>query len=149
VNLQAAVYSSGIVDKAHFPEPVHEKAHPGACGTHHLGQGLLTDLRNHGLGHSFLAKMREHQKDAGQSLFAGIEQLVDQILFITDIAGELIRHEHIGQGMFVVQGVHHRLLVDPQNLAVCHCGRRSHAESMACQRLPNDSGGVARVSLNG
>jgi hypothetical protein len=33
--------------------------------------------------------MSEQQKDASQSLLTGVEQLVDQILFVTDIARQL------------------------------------------------------------
>src|SRR5437016_13032699 len=78
--------------------------------------------------------MSEHKKHTGQSLFAGIEQLVDQVLFITDIAGQQIRQEHIGKSRFPMKRGHHRLLLDPQKLAVRHCSRRSHTESLACQR---------------
>jgi hypothetical protein len=37
--------------------------------------------------------MSEQKKNSGQSLFTGIKQLVNQILFVTDIAGQQIRHE--------------------------------------------------------
>src|SRR5438105_6849017 len=36
--------------------------------------------------------------------------------------------------MFAVKRIHHRLLVEPHELAVRHCCSRSHAESLACQR---------------
>jgi hypothetical protein len=41
--------------------------------------------------------MSEHKKDTCQSLFTGIKELVNQILFVTDVAGEQIRHEQIGR----------------------------------------------------
>jgi len=97
-------------------------------------RGLLTDLRDYWLGHSFLTKMSEHKKDTRQSLFAGVKQLVDQILFVADVAREQISHEHIGKSVFAIKRFHHRLLLNPQKLAVCHCSRRSHTESLACQR---------------
>src|SRR5213076_904583 len=80
--------------------------------THHLCQRLLTDFWDYSLRHALLAKMSEHKKHTGQSLFAGIEQLVDQVLFITDIAGQQIRHEHIGKSMFPMKRGHHRLLLE-------------------------------------
>jgi hypothetical protein len=63
------------------------------------GQGLLVDFWNHNLRRSFLAKMSQDKQDTRQSLLAGIKQLVDQVLFIfiTDIAGQQIRHEHVAQ----------------------------------------------------
>src|SRR5438552_16621078 len=36
--------------------------------------------------------------------------------------------------MFPMKRGHHRLLLDPQKLAVRHCSRGSHTESLACQR---------------
>src|SRR6202008_2195700 len=40
----------------------------------------------------------------------------------------------MGESMFVVKSIHHRFLLDPQKLAVCHGRCRSHAESLARQR---------------
>jgi hypothetical protein len=85
-----------VVNEAQFPEPVHKKTHPRTSGSYHFRQGLLADLRNDGLRNPFLAKTSEHQKHTDQSLFAGIEQLVDQVLFITDIARQQMRYEQIG-----------------------------------------------------
>jgi hypothetical protein len=60
--------------------------------------------------------------------------LVDQVLFITDIARQQIGHEHIGKSVFPMKRVHHRPLLDPQKLAICHGCRGSHTESLPCQR---------------
>jgi hypothetical protein len=43
MNVQAPV----VFDEAKLPELVHEPADPRACGSDHLGQHFLTDLRNH------------------------------------------------------------------------------------------------------
>src|SRR6266550_2400390 len=88
VDLQSAVFPSGIVNKAQFPEPVHEKTDPRTSSADHLSQGSLTNPGNDGLGNSFLSKMSQHKKDPRQSLFTGIKQLVDQVLLITDVAGQ-------------------------------------------------------------
>src|SRR5207245_6281034 len=80
------------------------------------------------------SKISRTKRHTCQSRVTGIEQLVDQVLFITDIAGQQIRHEHIGKSMFPMKRGHHRLLLDPQKLAVRHCSRGSHTESLACQR---------------
>src|SRR5205807_10491050 len=81
-----------------------------------------------------LPKGASISKDTGQSLFAGIKQLVDQVLFITDIPPQQIRHEHIGKGVFPMKRPHHRLLLGAQKLAIRHCSCGSHAESLSCQR---------------
>src|ERR1035438_2065065 len=103
VDLQPAFRAAGVIHKTQFPEPVHEKAHPRTSGPNHLGQSLLADFGDHSLGHTFLAKMSEQKKDSSQPLFAGVEQLVDQIFFIADIARQQIRHEQIGKRVFAVQ----------------------------------------------
>jgi hypothetical protein len=55
MDLQAAV----VVNETQFPKPIHEKADPRTSRAYHLSQSLLTDLGNHGLWHTVLAKMRE------------------------------------------------------------------------------------------
>ncbi len=89
-----------VVNKSQFPETVHEKTHSGASRANHFRQALLAYLRNHRLGNTFLAKMSEHKKHSCQSLLAGIKQLVDQILFVTNIARAQIRYEQVGKLVF-------------------------------------------------
>ena len=69
MNLQAGV----IVDESHFPESIHGKTDPGAGGSDDLGQRLLVDLWNDGLGLTGLSEIRQQQQDAGQPLLAGID----------------------------------------------------------------------------
>ena len=71
VDLQTAIFASRVVDETQFPEPVHEKAYPRTSGADHLRQGFLTDLGNHGLRNTFLAKMSQHEENARQTLFPG------------------------------------------------------------------------------
>src|ERR1039457_4222188 len=81
MDLQPAI----VVNKTQFSEPVHEEADPRAGCANHLRQHLLTDLGDYRLGYAFLAKMSEQQKDPGQSLFARIEKLINQVFFVTDV----------------------------------------------------------------
>jgi hypothetical protein len=64
-------------------EPVHEKADPRPGRAYHLPERLLTDLGNYSLGNTFLTKMSKQEQNPSQSLFAGIEKLVDQIFFVS------------------------------------------------------------------
>jgi hypothetical protein len=89
VDLQPAI----VVNESQFPEPVHEEAHPRAGCADHFGQHLLTDLGDYHLGFAFLAKTSEQQEDAGQPLFAGIEELIDQVFFVADVPGQQINIE--------------------------------------------------------
>jgi hypothetical protein len=78
--------------------------------------------------------MSEQKKNSSQSLFTGIEELVNQILFITDIARQQLRHEQIGERLFPVEGLHHGPFLNSQNSAIRHGRCRAHAEGLACKR---------------
>ena len=54
IDLQAPAV---VVNKAQFPEPVHEEADPRAGRADHFRQHLLTDLGNYTLGFALFAKM--------------------------------------------------------------------------------------------
>src|ERR1700722_3870484 len=116
VDLQPTLDAPGVLNEAQFSEPVHEKTYSRTSRSDHFCQRFLANFWDHSLRHSLLAKMSEHEKDARKSLFAGIEQLVDQILFVTDVAGKQVGHEHIGEGVFPMKRLHHRLLFDPEEM---------------------------------
>jgi hypothetical protein len=78
--------------------------------------------------------MSKQEQNPSQSFFAGIEKLVNQALFISDVPGQQIRYEQVGQSMFTVESLHHRFLVDAQKSAIRHGGRTAHAESLARER---------------
>ncbi len=73
MDLQTAV----VVNKSQFPEPVHEEANPRAGRADHLGQSFLTDLGDNGFGNAFLAEMSQQQQNPGESLFTGVEEVVN------------------------------------------------------------------------
>jgi hypothetical protein len=75
-----------VPNKTKIPELVHEKIHSRTSRTHHLRQRGLAYIRNHGLGDSFLAEMRQKQENSRQSFLARIEELVDQIFFVADVS---------------------------------------------------------------
>jgi len=67
-----------VVDETWFSEPVHEETDARSGGADHLCQGLLTDLGNYNLRHAVLPEVSEQQQNSSESLFAGIEELVNQ-----------------------------------------------------------------------
>src|SRR5689334_23088002 len=81
VDLQSTV----VVDEAQLPEPVHEVTDAGPRGAHHRGESLLAHLRNDGLRPRVLAEVRQQQKSPRQSLFARIEELVDQVFLDSNV----------------------------------------------------------------
>src|SRR3954469_4342494 len=85
MDLQATVFAPSVVDEPHFPKTVHEKADSRTRSANHLCQCFLAYLWNHSLRNSLFAEVGQHKKHAGQPLLAGIEQLVNQVLFVTDV----------------------------------------------------------------
>jgi hypothetical protein len=91
VDLQSTV----VVNEPHLSESVHEKTDPRSGCSYHLCKGLLADLGNYGLGRTFLAEMSKQEQDPSESFFAGIKELIDQVLFVSDVPGQQMRYEQI------------------------------------------------------
>ncbi len=132
------VISHVIIDKAEFPEPVHEEADPRARRADHLRQRLLTQSRNRHFGHSFLAKLCHQQKNSRQTLFAGIEKLIHQVVLISDVPLQQVLDKHGRQFRFAAHRQHHSLPLDMQKDAVCHCDRRRHTVKLTGQTTFSD-----------
>ena len=83
---QPAAGGAVVIDKTQLLELVHEMTDPRPGSAHHLRQVFLIDSGKDTLGATFLAKMSQQQETPGQPLLAGVEKLVDEILFISEIA---------------------------------------------------------------
>src|ERR1019366_9261051 len=123
-------------------EPIHEKTDPRPGCSYHLGEGLLADLGDHSLGHTFLAEASQQQQNPSWPFFARIKELVNQVFFITNVPCQQISYKQIGEHMFPVKRKHHCLLVNAQKFAVCHGGCGPHA-----QRLSSQAAFSEKVSL--
>src|SRR3984893_19479732 len=89
--------SAVIVDKAQLPKSVHKKTDARSRRADHLRQGLLADFCNYRLRRSFLAEIRQQQKNPRQAFLARIEQLIDQVLLDPTVAGQQVRDEQLGK----------------------------------------------------
>ena len=71
---------AAAIDKAKFPELPHEMidSRPGCAD--HLCRIFLLDSGKDNLGSTFLAKISQQEENPGQTLLAGIEKLIDEIL---------------------------------------------------------------------
>ena len=70
---------SVIFDEAQFAEFVHEKADARSGRADHLRQRFLTELSHDRLRPAFLAEICKQKEKSGETLFARIEQLIDQV----------------------------------------------------------------------
>src|SRR5579859_8005819 len=89
VDFQSAV----VLDESKLSKPIHEEVHARPRRPDHLRENFLTDLGNHVLRPAFLSEMREQQKDARQSLFAGVEKLIDEVGLDANVARQKKRDE--------------------------------------------------------
>src|SRR5882757_8865553 len=116
-----------VVDKSQPSELVHKRADTRARRTDHLGQRFLADGWDDGLDLALLAEVRQQQKKARQALFAGIEQLVDHVLFGPGAPAQEIRDEQVGEFRFVAQRLPHDRALDAYNRALLHGRGADHA----------------------
>ena len=84
VNLDFSV----VFDKTQFAEFVHEKTHARSGRADHLRQRFLTKRSHDRLRPAFLAEICKEKEESGEALFAGIEQLIDQVLFNSAVPGQ-------------------------------------------------------------
>jgi hypothetical protein len=103
VNAQLTV----VLDESQFAEAIHEEADSGAGGANHLCQGFLADFGNHGLWSPVFAELGEQQQGACQALFAGVEELINQIFLETNVTDQQVGHEHVGKLFLIVKHPHH------------------------------------------
>ena len=82
----------------------------------------------------FLPVSGEEQQGTGEALLAGIEELIDQVLFDADVAREHVREEPVGEFRMFMQHPNHVALRDSQESRPHDGVRRSHA-----QRLPGQA----------
>src|SRR5450755_2043338 len=127
MNLEPAL---AIVNKSQLSESIHEKTDSRPSCAYHFRETLLTHLGDYSLGLTFLAEMSEQKKNTGESFFTGIEKLVNQILFVSDVPRQQIRYEHVRKCVFAVKHFHHRLLLDSHHRAIGQCSCGAHAECL-------------------
>jgi hypothetical protein len=126
---QAAV----IIDKTKLLELIHEMTDPRPGGADHLCQVFPIDSGTYSFGSTILAKMSQQQENSSQTLLAGVEKVVDDIPFESDIARKQMCDEQFRDIVLFVQRAHHQRLRDPGQMASGHCGSRSDAHGLTCE----------------
>ena len=125
--------SEFVIDESRLLEPLHEETNARPCGAHHFCQRLLTDPGNRNFGLSVFAEVRQQEENTSQSFLTGIEKLINQILFVSDVPDQQIGHEHVGKYSFAVNHVHHGFLADSHYRAIGHCACGTHSEGLSCK----------------
>jgi hypothetical protein len=94
-----------VVNKAQFPEFIHEETHTGPRGANHFSKRFLADFRDHGFRYSFLAEICQQQEEARETLFAGIEELVDKVRLNTNASAQEVSDEFLRERWLLVNHV--------------------------------------------
>src|ERR1700726_507666 len=100
-----------VFDKTQFAEFVHEKTHARSGRADHLRQRFLTERSHDRLRLPFLAEICKQKKKSGETLFARIKQLVDQVLFNSAVPSQQIRHEQFRKLWLIMNGSDHGRLL--------------------------------------
>ena len=77
--------------------------------------------------------MSQQQQHPGQTLLAGVEELIDQIRFVSDVARKQMHDEQFREVVLFVQCARHQRLLNPGQSAISHGGSRGDAQQLACQ----------------
>ena len=99
MNPDAAV----IFNEAELAKAIHEEAHTRPGGANHFRQSFLRDLRDQRFCFSRLAKLRQQQEDPRQTLFAGVEKLIDKIGLGSHATRQEELQEQVGERMLLVK----------------------------------------------
>ena len=84
-------------------------------------------------GWSWFSKVCQQDQHARQPLLAGVEQLVDEVLFDLDVARQQIRDEELGELLLSMERADHVALVHPQDAGRLDRGRGGHPEGLGRQ----------------
>ena len=71
-----------VVNKAVFPKSVHEEANARPGGAYHLRQSRLAESWDGQLRNFLLAELGHEKEHSRQPSFAGIEELIDQVILV-------------------------------------------------------------------
>jgi hypothetical protein len=106
-----------------FGEPSTDSRTPG---TDHSRQHLLADLGHYGFRLALLPEIGQQQERSRGSFLAGVEKLIDQILFDSNAVREHVRKEQFRKGRLRPKHLQHSRFLQPHDRAFGHCGRRRH-----------------------
>jgi len=100
-----------VINVAQLPKLIHKVAHAGTRRADHVRERLLTDFGDDRLLLSVLAEVRQQEQRPRQPLFAGIEQLVDQVFLHSDRASQKMRREPFGKIRLLAEDARHGGLI--------------------------------------
>src|SRR5579862_3579278 len=122
-----------VLDEAQFTEFIHEKIDSRPRRPDHLGQRLLGYFGERLLEIAWLSITREQQESASQAFFAGVEELVYQILFHANVSCQHVSNEPVGKFVFPVKYSNHLAFSNDEHSCGQNRYRSRHTNGLACQ----------------
>jgi hypothetical protein len=142
------LYFPVVFYKALFAKFVHEEAHARTGRADHFRECFLAENDRNRLSAAFLAEIRKQQQKTSKPPFAGIEKLIDQIVFNAVIAGQKVCQEQRGKLWLRAERRNHESFRDRSEKAFFHRMRRcdtqlcpvetAFAEELALSQNPDD-----------
>ena len=120
-----------VLDKAQFPEFIHEKIDPRPRCANHFRQHLLRYFGEHLLSMAWRAIARKKQQSTRQPFLAGVKELVYQVLLDSDDSRQRIGDEAVGELVFLVEHANHLVFLNDEQGGRCNRGRSRHANGLA------------------
>jgi hypothetical protein len=111
-----------VLYETEFTKAIHEKTYARPCGPDHLRQGFLRNLRDQAFRFSGLSEFRHQQKNPSQTLFTGVEKLINQVGLDSHTAGEKKLEEKVGEGMLFVHHTNHLIPLYSERCTSSDCG---------------------------
>jgi hypothetical protein len=111
VDLQVTV----VVDEPELAKLVHEEVHSRPCRADHFGQDFLRDLRKGAVRRFGLTVPSQQQERTGEPLLSGVEQLVDEVFFDSDVPCQHVTQETICERRRRVELPHHLRFLNRQD----------------------------------
>ena len=96
-----------ITDKTELAKAIHKEADAEPRGADHLRQSFLRDLRNQRFRFSRIAEFGNQQEDPRQTLFAGVEKLINKIGLDPHAADQEKLREEIGDRILLMHHAKH------------------------------------------
>jgi hypothetical protein len=92
-----------VLDEAKLAERIHEEVDASAGGANHFGEDCLADLGHNGFRLAGLAEASE-EKESSEALFAGVEELIDEVGFNLGVAFEKELEEAVVEAAVALKG---------------------------------------------
>jgi hypothetical protein len=122
-----------IVDEAMLPESVHKMADSRSGRADHLRQCVLIHFGDYSFRLAFLAEIRKKKQNPSQTLFTGVEKLVNKVRFISNVACDQMLDKQFRNLVMLVQNLRHQLFLNPVKGAIANRNCGCHAHSLACE----------------